>query len=111
MADFTQDKKYKYLWNNAKFKDVASTGSLISIFVNDVGYLTSGAIGNGYVTTSSFNSYTGSNSSQFAGTSSFALTASFYSGSISNAISASYAVSASYALYAVTASYINGGTF
>jgi len=56
-----------------------------------------------FVTTSSFNAYTGSNTSQFAGTASYAtnaLTASY----ALNAISASYATTASYATYAA-----NGG--
>ena len=55
------------------------TGSLFTI---------SGNINTGsFVTTSSFNAYTGSNISQFAGTASFAQTASF----VQNAVSASYA--------------------
>jgi hypothetical protein len=62
-----------------------------------------------FVTTSSFNAYTGSNTSQFAGTASYAtnaLSASFASTAsyVKNAISASYAVTASYATYAA-----NGG--
>jgi len=53
----------------------------------------SSAIGGGgvigdYVTTASFNAYTGSNASQFAGTSSFALTASYVAGTVQNAINA-----------------------
>lgn len=46
-----------------------------------------GASGN-YVTTSSFNAYTGSSTSQFAGTSSFAQTASFVTGTVQNAVNA-----------------------
>jgi hypothetical protein len=100
MADFSLDKKYNYLWQNSKFKDFAQSGSLISQFVNDAGYVTStsGVDTGSFVTTSSFNAYTGSSSSQFSGTASLALTASYFSGSVSNAISASYALTASYAL-------------
>jgi len=107
MADFSQDKKYNYLWQSSKFQNLALSGSNISQFINDVGYITSAAtIDTGsFLTTSSFNSYTGSSSSQFAGTASLALTASYFSGSISNAISASYATTASLAL---TASYFSG---
>lgn len=47
-----------------------------------------GGISGDYVTTSSFNNYTGSSTSQFAGTSSFALTASFVAGTVQNAINA-----------------------
>jgi hypothetical protein len=94
MADFTQDKKYSYVWQSSKFKDLAFSGSNISQFVNDAGYVTStsGIDTGSFVTTSSFNVYTGSSSSQFAGTASLALTASYFSGSVSNAISASYAL-------------------
>ena len=115
MADFSKDPKYKYLWQNAKFKDLASTGSPISIFTNDVGYVTSADSSSfdtkSFVTTSSFNSYTGSNTSQFAGTSSFALTASYLSGSVSNAISASYAQSASYAENSLSSSFSHTASY
>jgi hypothetical protein len=47
-----------------------------------------GGISGDYVTTASFNAYTGSNTSQFAGTSSFALTASYVAGTVQNAINA-----------------------
>jgi hypothetical protein len=57
-----------------------------------------------FVTTSSFNAWTGSSTSQFAGTASYALSAE-------NATSASYALSASYADSALSASYaLNGGS-
>jgi hypothetical protein len=107
MADFTQDKKYNYVWQSSKFKDLALSGSNISQFVNDAGYVTStsGVDTGSLVTTASFNAYTGSSTSQFKGTASLALTASYFSGSISNAVTA---ITASYAL---TASYIDGGTF
>jgi len=41
MADFSQEKKYDYNWENSKFKDVLFKGNKISNLVNDVGYLTS----------------------------------------------------------------------
>ena len=41
MADFTPKKKYNYLWESSKFKDVAFSGGEISQFLNDVGYITS----------------------------------------------------------------------
>jgi hypothetical protein len=47
-----------------------------------------GGVSGDYVTTSSFNNYTSSVSSQFAGTSSFALTASYVAGTVQNAINA-----------------------
>ena len=107
MADFSSNKKYNYNWQNSKFKDIAISGSNISQFINDAGYVTStsGIDTGSFVTTSSFNHYTGSNLSTFAGTASFALTASYFSGSISNAVSASYAQTASYVLNAVSSSY------
>ena len=89
MADFTQDKKYNYNWQSSKFKDIAISGSNISQFINDAGYVTSSvAISASYALTASY--------------AETAVSASYFSGSISNAISASYAL---------TASYINGGTF
>ena len=69
-------------------------------------FTTPGNINTGsFVTTSSFNAYTGSNISQFAGTASFAQTASF----VQNAQTASYvqnAQTASYVQNAQTASYV-----
>ncbi len=76
-------------------------------------------INSGVVLTSSFNAYTGSNTSQFAGTSSYALTASYVENAqtasyVLNAISSSYALSSSYATsashaesssYAISSSY------
>ncbi len=47
-----------------------------------------GGVSGDYVTTSSFNNYTGSNASQFAGTASFAQTASFVAGTVQNAVNA-----------------------
>jgi hypothetical protein len=67
-----------------------------------------GTITGDFVTTSSFNSYTGSSSSQFSGTSSFAFTAS-YALSSSYSLSSSYALSSSNATNALTSSNILGG--
>jgi hypothetical protein len=67
-----------------------------------------GGISGDYVTTASFNAYTGSSISQFAGTASFAQTASY----VVTAQTASYVLSASYALsssQSQTASSILGG--
>jgi len=111
MADFTQNKGYKFNWNKSKFKDLAVSGSNISVFVNDAGYLTSAG-----------NSFTGSFSGSFfgslTGTSSYstlAATASYFSGSITNADFATLAATASYfsgsitnAIFAETASYVAG---
>ena len=41
MADFSSDKKYNYNWQSSKFKNLAFSGSNISQFVNDIGYITS----------------------------------------------------------------------
>lgn len=43
MADFTQEKKYNYNWQNSKFKDIAVSGSKISQFINDAGYADTGS--------------------------------------------------------------------
>jgi hypothetical protein len=43
MADFTQDKKYSYVWQSSKFKDLALSGSNVSQFVNDAGYADTGS--------------------------------------------------------------------
>jgi hypothetical protein len=71
MADFSQDKKYNYNWQSSKFKNLALSGSYISQFINDAGYVTSSV----------------------AISASYALTASYLTGTIA---SASYATSASY---------------
>jgi len=63
-------------------------------------------INNGLLTTSSFNAYTGSNTSQFAGTASYAISASYEINYETSSSYADFAVSASYAL---TASNILGG--
>jgi hypothetical protein len=50
-----------------------------------------GGVSGDYVTTASFNAYTGSNTSQFAGTASHAITAENVTGAVTTAITASYA--------------------
>lgn len=94
MADFTSDKKYNYLWQNSKFKDFAQSGSLISQFVNDAGYVTSSvAISASYALTASY--LTGTiTSASYAISASHAQTASYFAGTVT---SASYALTASYA--------------
>jgi hypothetical protein len=99
MADFTQDKKYNYVWQSSKFKDLALSGSNISQFVNDAGYLTS-------------------TSSGPANTGSLLTTASFLDPNITfeRGDKSSFNVNLSTltiisASYALTASFINGGTF
>jgi predicted RecA/RadA family phage recombinase len=92
MADLTTNKSYNYYWQSAKFKDLVFSGSLISQFVNDKGYITSSvAISASYALTASYVKN--------------AISASYFSGSVSNAISASYALTASYVRNAVSASY------
>jgi hypothetical protein len=78
MADFNLDKKYNYNWQSSKFKDLAFSGSYISQFINDAGYVTSST----------------AVSASYATSASYALTASYLLGTIA---SASYATSASYA--------------
>jgi hypothetical protein len=57
--------------------DTIKTGSFTGSFVGDGSGLSNVGVGSGLLTTASFNSYTGSNTSQFAGTASFASTASY----------------------------------
>ena len=96
MADFTQDKKYNYNWQYSKFKDLAVSGSNISQFINDVGYLTS-------ATSSSVDS------------GSLLTTASFSDPNINfkkgDGSSFNVNISSLTVTNAATASYINGGTF
>lgn len=51
-----------------------------------------GGVSGDYVTTASFNAYTGSNTSQFAGTASHAITAENVTGTVTTALTASHAV-------------------
>ena len=96
MADFTQDKKYNYNWQYSKFKDLAVSGSNISQFVNDVGYLTSASSGP-------------------ANTGSLITTASFSDPNVvfvkGNGSSFNVDISSLTVTFAATASFINGGTF
>lgn len=43
MADFSQNKKYNYVWQSSKFQGVSFSGSNISQFINDVGYADTGS--------------------------------------------------------------------
>ena len=70
MANFPTGKSYNYAWQNSKFSGVTYSGSGVSQFTNDAGYITSSA------------------SSSFATTASYAL----------QALSSSYALTASFAL-------------
>jgi hypothetical protein len=98
MADLTTNKSYNYYWQSAKFKDLVFSGSLISQFVNDKGYVTSSiAISASYALTASYVKN--------------AVSASYFSGSVSNAISASYATTASYVLNAVSSSFSSTASF
>jgi hypothetical protein len=56
MADFSQEKKYNYNWENSKFKDVLFKGNKISNLVNDVGYITPAgtALSSSFASTSSY---------------------------------------------------------
>lgn len=96
MADFSQDKKYKYNWQYSKFKDFSVSGSNISQFVNDVGYITS-------ANSASVNS------------GSLLTTASFLDPNITftkgNGSTFNVDISSLTVTFASTASYINGGTF
>jgi hypothetical protein len=109
MADFSQDKKYNFIWQSSKFEGLLFIGDNISSLVNDAGYVTSSisvsssyALNSTYAATSSY--FSGSISNAISA--SYALTASYVSGSISNAISASYALTSSYVKNAQTASYV-----
>jgi len=65
------------LGNTVYDLDTIKTGSFTGSFVGDGSGLSNVGVGSGLLTTASFNSYTGSNASRFAGTASFASTASF----------------------------------
>jgi hypothetical protein len=68
--------------------NVVMYGTNGQLFITSSTAIGGGGISGDYVTTASFNAYTGSNTSQFAGTSSFALTASYVAGTVQNAINA-----------------------
>ena len=44
MAEFNQEPKYNYNWQRSKFNNVSFSGSYISQFTNDAGYITSADI-------------------------------------------------------------------
>jgi len=109
MAEFEQIPKYNYTWQYSKFADVSFSGSLISQFINDKGYLTLADKGTptGLNTQIQFN-----NSGAFGGVpvltydrETLRVTGSF-SGSLIGIAS-----TASYVVMAQTSSYIDGGTF
>jgi len=109
MAEFDQIPRYNYTWQNSKFADVSFSGSLISQFINDKGYLTSAdrVIPNGLNTQIQFN-----NSGAFGG-----VPVLTYNGVILRATGSfsgsliGIASTASYVVMAQTSSYIDGGTF
>jgi hypothetical protein len=68
--------------------NVVMFGANGELFTTASSAIGGGGVSGDYVTTASFNAYTGSNTSQFAGTSSFALTASYVAGTVQNAINA-----------------------
>jgi hypothetical protein len=109
MAEFEQIPRYNYTWQNSKFADVSFSGSFISQFINDKGYLTSAdrVTPTGLNTQIQFN-----DSGAFGGVpvliydkETLRVTGSF-SGSLIGIAS-----TASYVIMAQTASYIDGGTF
>ena len=66
--------------------NVVMYGTNGQLFTTASSAIGGGGVSGDYVTTSSFNAYTGSSTSQFAGTSSFAQTASFVTGTVQNAV-------------------------
>jgi hypothetical protein len=100
MADFTQDKKYNYNWQYSKFKDFVVSGSNVSQFINDAGYITIDDV---------------PPSSGSVATGSLLTTASFSDPNITfvkgNGGSFDVNISSLTVTNAATASYINGGTF
>ena len=53
MADFSREPKYRSLHQSSKFKDIAFASSSLSIFVNDMGFITS-SITSSYALTASY---------------------------------------------------------
>ena len=72
--------------------DVVMFGTNGQLFITASSAIGGGGISGNYVTTASFNAYTGSNTSQFAGTASHAITAENLIGTVTNAATASHAV-------------------
>jgi hypothetical protein len=105
MADFTQDKKYNRFWQGSKFNDVSFSGSSISQFTNDVGYITLEDI-----PPSSGSLFTGSLS-----TGSLLTSASFLDPNLiferGDKTTFNVNISSLTVTNAATASYIDGGTF
>jgi hypothetical protein len=96
MADFTSDKKYNYLWQSSKFQDLALSGSNISQFVNDVGYITS-------------SEPTSINTGSLLETASFSDPNLIFTKGDKSTFNVN--ISSLTVTFASTASYINGGTF
>jgi len=100
MADFSQNKKYNYVWQSSKFQNLAFSGSNISQFINDAGYITINDV---------------PPSSGSIATGSLLTTASFSDPNIvfvkGNGSSFNVDISSLTVTFASTASYINGGTF
>ena len=90
--------------------NVVMYGTNGQLFITASSAIGGGGISGDYVTTASFNAYTGSSTSQFAGTASFAQTASYIL-SASYALSASQAQTASYVVTAQTASYVLSASY
>ncbi len=60
MAEQTPKRTYNNLWQNSKFKGVLFEGNLISLLVNDVGYLTQTSASGSYTPLTVFNDFTSS---------------------------------------------------
>jgi len=100
MAEFSQNPKYDHIWQNSKFANLALSGSLISQFNNDVGFITAQDI---------------PASSGSANTGSLIETASFSDPNMvfikGDKSSFNVDLSTLTVVNAYTASYIDGGTF
>ena len=96
MADFLPDKKYNYIWQSSKFKDLALSGSDISQFENNAGYLTKNDIPS-------------------SSTSSLITSASFLDPNLiftkGDSSTFNVNISSLTVTFAATSSYIDGGTF
>jgi hypothetical protein len=96
MADFSSPKTYNYIWNAPKFEGVTFSGSNISQFINDVGYITTSSIPS-------------------SPTSSLLETASFSDPNLiftkGDKSTFNVNISSLTVTFASTASYIDGGTF
>jgi len=94
MADFYQEPKYNHFWQGGKFNNVSFSGSYISQFLNDIGYVTSDKV---------------------PSTGSLLTTASFLDPNLifvrGDKTSFNVNISSLTVTNAATASYIDGGTF